>query len=84
MTSEMSEVMCVLHKISMDMPSFTVRQELLEAFQEQNSRHQEESLSELREVLNEDIHGGKRPERDKKLAHDEGELYSPSDKPFNF
>lgn len=84
MASEMNEVVSALHKISMDISSFTDRHEQLEVVQEQSIRHQEESFSELREVLNEVIHGGKRPERDKKVTHDEGELYSHSDKPFDF
>lgn len=83
MASEMSEVIDALHKISMDMSCFTAEQEQLEVVQEQNSRHQEESISELREVLNEVIHEGKQRERDK-VAHKEGDLYSPSDKPFWF
>lgn len=84
MASEMNEVMSALHKISTEMSSFTARQEQLEAAQEQSSKQQKESLNELREVLNEVIHEGKRPERDKKASQDEGELYSPSDRPFDF
>ncbi|XP_019256321.1 PREDICTED: U1 small nuclear ribonucleoprotein C-like [Nicotiana attenuata] len=84
MSGELSEVMNTLHKISAEMYNFSARQEQLEAAQEHNSKHQEESLNELREVINEVILGGKRPERDKRTQPADGELYSPSDQPFDF
>ncbi|OIS95810.1 hypothetical protein A4A49_25944 [Nicotiana attenuata] len=78
-----SNVMEVLKRISLDMSSFTARQDLLEAHQEQSNKNQEEALSELREVLNDVIHG-KRPEREKSVTQGGGELYSPNDRPFDF
>lgn len=82
MSDNMNEVMEVLKKISLDMTSFTARQDQLEANQEQTSRNQEEAISELREVLNEVIHGGRRPEWDKFVTHNGGELYSPNGFPI--
>lgn len=80
----MSEVMSTLHKISSEMSNFSNRQEQLPAAQEQSRSQQEESFNDLRVVINKVIHGGKRPERDKKTPHEDGELYSPNDRPFDF
>lgn len=66
------------------MSNFGVRQDLLEATQEQSCRTQDEALSELREVINEVVHGGTRSERDKSTTFSEGEIYSPHDRPFEF
>lgn len=83
MTSKMNEVMNILQKISLDMSNFAARQEQLEINHEQSCRTQDEALNELREVLNEVVLGEKRPERDKELTYNGGELYSPNDKPFD-
>lgn len=84
MAKEMNEVMDALHKISTEMSGYAARQDQLEAAQEQSSKQQDESLNNLRQVLNEVIHGGNRPERDKKPLLGDGELYSPSDRPLDF
>ncbi|OIT20080.1 hypothetical protein A4A49_39442 [Nicotiana attenuata] len=83
MSTEMNEIMNMMQKMSTEMSRFVARQNQLEANHEQVCRGQEEALNEIREVLNEVIHGGKRPERDKNPNHGE-ELYSPNDKPFEF
>lgn len=62
--SEMNEVISILQKISLDMSGYEARQEQLEASHEQSCRTQYEALNKLREVLNEVMKGGKRPERD--------------------
>lgn len=84
MTTNMSEVMDVLKKISTKIFGFSARQDLLEAAQEQNSRNQEEVVNELKDVLNEIAHSGRRPKKGKYVTYSGGEIYSPNNKPFDF
>lgn len=73
----MNEVMNLLQKMSTDMSSFVARQNQLEANHEQSFKGLEEAVSEIRDVLNEVIYGGKKPERDKNMSCT-GELATPS------
>ncbi|OIT21824.1 hypothetical protein A4A49_56398, partial [Nicotiana attenuata] len=83
MAGESTEVVEMLHKMAADMSSFTARQDQLEAFQARTCKNQEETVNDLREVLNEVIHGSRRLERGKDIDTRGGELYSPSDLPLS-
>lgn len=84
MATDVNEVVSLLQKLTTDVSGFIARQDQLEASQEQSSKMQEEALGELKDVLNEVVYGGRRPERGKSLAATEGEIYSPHDMTFDF
>ncbi|KAJ8538381.1 hypothetical protein K7X08_014921 [Anisodus acutangulus] len=71
-------MMALLQKMAENMASFSINHERLEEKQEQNRKHQEQALRELRDAIS----NGRRPERDKELDISEGELYSPSNPPL--
>lgn len=84
MATDMNEVVSLLQKLATDVSGFTARQDQLESSQEQSSRIQEEVLGKIRDVLNEVVHGGRRPEGGNSLATTEGVIYSPHDMSFDF